>query len=129
MASTAYLWSAAALLVAALAVGNPLRPGVVADAPTATAPAPLAVDALDRSAVRLLNASPSPAAVSLVRHGGAPAEAGFAPCPDAALAPLVVGAEASAAHGTVWVLRDGRRFALGAAPTGLPLVELAPAAK
>lgn len=74
--------------------------------------------------MRLGVGSPSPAAVSLVRHGGAPADAGFAACPDAALAPFVVGAESSAAHGTVWRLRDGRRFARGAAPTGLPLVEL-----
>ncbi len=122
MARTAYLWSAALLLVGALAVGNPtLRParlpaelpptGQSLVAPPTAAPAPRAVVGLAM-----------PAAVHLVHHGGAPVDAA-APrygCPDPALAPFVVAVEADAVHGTVWVVSDGRRMARG--PGGMPLL-------
>lgn len=127
MSRTLWLWFAVALLVGALALGNPMRPrrggsGPVVAAPAAQPVAPPA--ATSRPAAGPIDFAPSPAAVSLVRHGGAPVEAAFTPCPDPALAPHVVRTAVGAPHGTVWILGDGRRFVRGAAPTGLPLVEL-----
>lgn len=120
MVRTAYLWSAALLLVGALAVGNPTlrtaRPTPVMTPASAVVAVPLA------PVGRELGSAAAPAAVQLVSHGGAPVDAS-APrygCPDPALAPFVVAVEADAAHGTVWVLSDGRRMARG--PGGTPLL-------
>lgn len=128
MARTAYLWSAALLLVGALAVGNPslrpARPTAVMTPASAVVAVPLAP--VGRDPVGAV----APAAVQLVGHGGAPVEAASPRygCPDPALAPFVVAVEADAAHGTVWVLQDGRRMARG--PGGVPLlVELPRPAK
>ncbi|MBM3973537.1 MAG: hypothetical protein FJ301_05495 [Planctomycetes bacterium] len=128
MARTAYLWSAALLLVGALAVGNPtLRPAPQSAAPPASAVV-AAPSAPSPGPARMANAVAAPAAVTLVQHGGAPAEvsSGYG-CPDPAIAPFVVAVESSTLHGAVWVLGDGRRMARG--PGGTPLlVELPRAA-
>ena len=136
MHRTLCLWSAAALLVGALALGNPLlarpasRPAPALPATVVATPAAEPAAAAGGTPVvqpaAWREGAPArvrPAAVALAVHGGAV----VAPeCPDPALAPFVVAIERDEEHGVVYVLRDGRRMVAGRGPLAPALVELAP---
>jgi hypothetical protein len=127
MHRTLCLWSAAALLVGALAIGNPLlpRPSAAAKTPATVRDSSPAEAAVQPASWRDgAVARGAPAAVAFAVHGGAVATP---PCPDPLLAPLVVAVERNDEHGVVYVLRDGRRMTPGRDPMGPALVELAPA--
>jgi hypothetical protein len=134
------LWSAAALLLGALVLGNPLLPRTSASAASAVpagspaigmtpvaAPARPVGDTLVLQPAAWREGAPgrvSPAAVALAVHGGG---AVLAPeCPDPAVAPFVVAIERNDEHGVVYVLRDGRRMVAGRSPLAPALVELTP---
>jgi hypothetical protein len=140
MPRTLCLWSAAALLLGALVLGNPLLPRTSASAASAVpagspaigmtpvaAPARPVGDTLVLQPAAWREGAPgrvSPAAVALAVHGGG---AVLAPeCPDPAVAPFVVAIERNDEHGVVYVLRDGRRMVAGRSPLAPALVELTP---
>jgi hypothetical protein len=140
MPRTLCLWSAAALLLGALVLGNPLLPRTAVPAgpagpagSPAIGMAPVAAPGRPAGDTPVLQPAAwregapgrvRPAAVALAVHGGG---AVVAPeCPDPAVAPFVVAIERDDEHGVVYVLRDGRRMVAGRGPLAPALVELTP---